>query len=89
MLVFPQLTTGAAALYPLRRSRRRRSVINTLSDGSQVQYSDPDSRQNGITSFKLDGELLHSFLLALVEKTGMTLRGDIYVKKRDIGQINP
>jgi hypothetical protein len=42
MAVFPQLTTGAAALYPLRRSRRRRSVINTLGDGSQVTYSDPD-----------------------------------------------
>lgn len=42
MAVFPQLTTGAAALYPLRRSRRRRSVINTLGDGSQVRYSDPD-----------------------------------------------
>jgi hypothetical protein len=42
MAVFPQLTTGAAALYPLRRSRRRRSVINTLGDGSQLRYSDPD-----------------------------------------------
>lgn len=42
MAVFPQLTTGAAALYPLRRSRRRRSVINTLDDGSQVRYGDPD-----------------------------------------------
>lgn len=42
MLVFPQLTTGAAALYPLRRSRRRRSAINTLGDGSEVRYTDPD-----------------------------------------------
>jgi hypothetical protein len=54
-----------------------------------VQYSDPDSRQNGITTFRLDEQILHSVLLSLVEKTGMTQRGDIYVKKRDIGQINP
>jgi hypothetical protein len=63
--------------------------IKTKGHYLTVQYSDPDSRQNGITSFKLEGEILHSVLLALVEKTGMTQRGDIYVKKRDIGQINP
>ena len=49
-----------------------------------LQYSDPDSRVNGITSFKLENkELLESVLAALAQKTGMTLRGDIYVKKRD------
>ena len=49
-----------------------------------LQYNDPDSRVNGITSFKLENkELLESFLAALAEKTGMTLRGDVYVKKRD------
>ena len=49
-----------------------------------LQYSDPDSRVNGITSFKLENkEVLESVLAALAQKTGMTLRGDIYVKKRD------
>ena len=49
-----------------------------------LQYSDPDSRVSGITSFKLENkELLESVLAALAEKTGMTLRGDVYVKKRD------
>jgi hypothetical protein len=43
MRVFPQLTTGAAALYPVRRKRLRRTVVNTLADGSSVTYSDPDS----------------------------------------------
>ena len=48
-----------------------------------VQYSDPDSKVSGITSFKLENkELLASFLKALADKTGMTLRGDIYVKKK-------
>src|SRR5215207_508840 len=38
-----------------------------------LQYSDPDSRINGITSFKLENkEMLESVLAALANKTGMT-----------------
>lgn len=49
-----------------------------------LQYSDPDSKVSGITSFKLENkELLQSVLVALAEKADMTKRGDIYVKKRD------
>ena len=49
-----------------------------------LQYSDPDSKVNGITSFKLENkELLASVLTTLANKAGMTLRGDIYVKKRE------
>jgi hypothetical protein len=51
MLVFPQLTTGAAALYPVRRRRSRRSVRNVLRDGSTVVYLDPDWRR---TEWDLD-----------------------------------
>ena len=56
-----------------------------------LQYSDPDSRVNGITSFKLENkEVLESVLAALAQKTGMTLRGDVYVKKRDdSSKVNP
>ena len=42
MLVFPQMMTGAVALYPLQRGRSRRSVVNTMRDGSAVVYADPD-----------------------------------------------
>jgi hypothetical protein len=49
-----------------------------------LQYFDPDSRVNGITSFRVENkEILASVLKALVDKTGMTQRGDIYIKKRD------
>ena len=49
-----------------------------------IQYSDPDTRMNGITSFKLQNkEVLASVLASLAQKTGMTQRGDIYVKKKD------
>src|SRR5215211_2344520 len=48
-----------------------------------LQYSDPDSNVSGITSFKIDDkELLESVLTTLAEKTNMTLRGDVYVKKK-------
>ncbi len=49
-----------------------------------IQYSDPDTKVTGITSFKLQNkEILASVLAALAEKAEMTRRGDIYVKKRD------
>jgi len=48
-----------------------------------VQFEDPDSKVSGITSFKLDNkDVLESVVVALAEKTGMTKRGDIYVKKK-------
>lgn len=49
-----------------------------------LQYSDPDSRVSGITSFKLENkEILESVLYTLAQKAGMTPRGDVYVKKRN------
>ena len=48
-----------------------------------MQYSDPDSKVTGITSFKLENkEMLESVLVTLAEKANMTIRGDIYVKKK-------
>jgi len=55
-----------------------------------LQYSDPDSNQNGITSFKLENkEILQSVLVSLAEKSGMTQRGDIYVKKKEVSKVAP
>lgn len=49
-----------------------------------LQYNDPDSKVAGITSFKLENkELLESVLTTLANKAGMTLRGDVYIKKRE------
>jgi hypothetical protein len=49
-----------------------------------LQYSDPDSKVSGITSFKLENkEMLESFLYTLAQKADMTQRGDVYVKKRE------
>jgi len=55
-----------------------------------LQYNDPDSEQTGITSFKLENkDVLNSVLVALAEKTGMTQRGDIYVKKKEVSKLAP
>jgi hypothetical protein len=43
MLVFPQVSTGASALYPLRKTSRQRSVVNTLGDGRTDVYADPNA----------------------------------------------
>lgn len=47
-----------------------------------LQYSDPDTKVNGVTSFRLDNkEILASMLNALVTKAGLTQRGEIFVRK--------
>jgi hypothetical protein len=40
-LVYPQLATGALSQYPVRKTRRARTVINQASDGSTVRLPDP------------------------------------------------
>src|SRR5579862_4893594 len=45
MLVFPQLITGAAALYPLTKQTIFRTVVHTLADGRTVVFSDPDAAE--------------------------------------------
>jgi hypothetical protein len=49
-----------------------------------LQYSDPDTRVAGVTSFRLDNkELVDSVVFAVANKADLTPRGQIYVKKRD------
>jgi hypothetical protein len=53
-----------------------------------LQYDDQDSHVSGVTSFKLENkELLESVLTTLAQKANMTLRGDVYVKKRDVSKL--
>lgn len=47
-----------------------------------LQFSDPDSRTAGITSFKLDNkELLTSVLHTLAEKAELEARGDGFIRR--------
>ncbi|HEX8852900.1 MAG TPA: hypothetical protein VF754_05400 [Pyrinomonadaceae bacterium] len=49
-----------------------------------LQYRDPDTRAEGIATFKLASkELLASVLYTFAEKAGLTQRGDAFVRRRD------
>jgi len=49
-----------------------------------LQYSDPDTRVSGVTSFRLENkDLVDSVVFALANKAGMVPRGEVYIKKRD------
>jgi hypothetical protein len=55
-----------------------------------LQYNDTDSQQSGIASFKLENkDVLNSVLVSLAAKAGMTQRGDIYVKKKEVSKLQP
>jgi hypothetical protein len=43
MMYFPQIATGAAVQYPVRRRQRFRTVQNTCSDGHTVKLSVPNA----------------------------------------------
>jgi hypothetical protein len=50
-----------------------------------LHYSDPDTRVEGVTSFRLENkDLVESAVYTLAQKAGMVRRGEVYVKKRDI-----
>ena len=40
-LMYPQLGTGALSQYPIRKTRRARTVVNQAADGSTVRLADP------------------------------------------------
>jgi hypothetical protein len=79
----PRAATVASHI-PLIYAPNPLGFIKTKVRYLTLQYFDQDSRVNGVTSFRLENkEVLASVLKALADKTGMTQRGDIYVKKRD------
>jgi len=51
MLVYPQLATGALCQFPLRKSRRSRTVTNRAADGSTIKLADPAAE---ITEWQLE-----------------------------------
>jgi hypothetical protein len=49
-----------------------------------LQYSDPDTRVAGVTSFRLDNmPLVESAVFTLANKAGLVPRGEIYIRKID------
>ena len=59
-------------------------LIKTKVRYLTLQYSDPDTRVSGVTSFRLDSkDLVDSAVYTLANKAGLVQRGEIYVRKRD------
>lgn len=61
MAFFPQLSTGAMSQLPLQRRQLFRTIVNTLSDGSEVRSLDPFGAAlgfalqfNGLTDAEMD-----------------------------------
>jgi len=53
-----------------------------------LQYSDPDTRVVGVTSFRLGNkDLVDSVVYALANKAGLTPRGNVYVRKSDTHEV--
>lgn len=49
-----------------------------------LQYSDPDTRVAGITSFRLDNmAMVESAVFTLANKAGLVPRGEIYIRKKE------
>jgi hypothetical protein len=60
------------------------SLIKTKVRYLALQYSDPDSKVSGVTSFRLENQgILDSVLNTLAGKAGLSKRGDVFVKKRE------
>ena len=59
-------------------------LIKTKVRYLTLQFSDPDTNVNGVTSFRLENkELIESALYTLAQKAGLVPRGEVYVKKKD------
>ena len=59
-------------------------LIKTKVQYLTVQFDDPDSHVSGATSFRLDNkDILDSVLYTLANKSGLTRRGEIFVRKKD------
>lgn len=63
-------------------------LIKTKVQYLTLQYNDPDSKVAGNASFKLDNkDILDSVLATLANKSGLTRRGEVFIRKKD--QSNP
>ena len=60
------------------------SFIKTKVRYLTIQFDDPDSKAAGVTSFRLENkQILESVLYALATKSGLTKRGEIYIRKKE------
>lgn len=81
----PKAATVASAV-PLIYALPAR-FIKTKVRYLTLQFSDPDTRVAGVTSFRLDNkELVESVVYAIANKADLTLRGQVYVRMKSTAE---
>jgi len=76
VLVFPQLTTGALAQFPVRKLRQKRTITNTLGDMSMVKLADP---QGESTEWRLEYSGLSDAEVIALQQFYLTAEGRLNV----------
>jgi hypothetical protein len=76
MAVFPQLTSGALAQFPVRKSNQLRTVVNTMADGSVVKLADP---AGAITEWQLQYSNLSDAEAAALQQFFLSMEGSLNV----------
>src|SRR5579883_142731 len=76
MAVFPQLTTGALAQFPVKKSNRLRTIINTMADGSVVKLADP---AGALTEWQLQYSNLSDAEAAALQQFFLSMEGSLNV----------
>ena len=63
-------------------------LIKTKVRYLTLQYSDPDTNVSGVTSFRLENkDLVDSVVFAVANKSGLSPRGEIYVRKKESAEV--
>jgi hypothetical protein len=75
MLVYPQLGTGALSQYPIRKTRRARTVINQAADGSTVRLADPAAET---TEWQLEYAEISDEEAAALEQFFLATEGSLF-----------
>ena len=74
MLVFPQLETGALSQFPIRKQRRKRTVVNTAPDGRSIKLADPNGE---VTEWQLSYSDLSDRETSALEEFFKTAEGSL------------
>ncbi|HLI86338.1 MAG TPA: hypothetical protein VKV17_20680 [Bryobacteraceae bacterium] len=74
MAVYPQLSSGALAQFPVKKSDRLRTVVNTMADGSVIKLADPAA---ALTGWQLQYTSLSDAEAAALEQFFLSMEGSL------------
>src|SRR6267142_454450 len=74
MLAFPQLPSGAAAQYPIKKHCSQRTIVNTLTDGHTVKLADAGA---ALSQWQLMYQNLADAEIAILQQFFATCEGQL------------